>query len=239
MENESPQHLLDDTQSRLKLDFEIMTLMSNPFLSFEAYRNVDDLRARRRAILTAAEGQLARHYRVEYQIRTLVGRGRYSKLTTVHFDLFADNNYPYSQPACFVIDSEMPWSPHFYPGVPICVGRIWEQAEGSMLLGQLMVHIAKLLNFDEPEYEDPTYGGYNPEAVKYWETTLKRQPITKLIYPQLPEIAHAEPVAAQPRIFVRRTPPAPTAPLIKLRREVAVSDRPARFRIRTRSTNPD
>jgi hypothetical protein len=58
-----------------------------------------------------------------------------------------------------------------------------------MLLGDLFVHIAKLLNFDEPEYKVPTYVGYNREAVRYWTTVLGRQPLTKNIsYPVVEDI---------------------------------------------------
>src|SRR5262249_50449667 len=74
----------------------------------------------------------------------------------------------------------------------ICLGELWTQARGAMTLGHLIVHICKLLNFDEPDRE-PSYGGWNPAAVNYWRTVLKRQPITKgLVYPTLPaEVTHA------------------------------------------------
>ena len=55
-----------------------------------------------------------------------------------------------------------------------------------MLLGQLMVHVAKLLNFDEIPRTD-NYGGYNREAAEYWRSELHRQPINpQLVYPPLP-----------------------------------------------------
>jgi hypothetical protein len=196
----------DDLCSRLKLDYQVVGLMRSPLFNVEAYRNVDDMRARRHTIMIEPEGHLATHYRVDYHIKTLIGCGSYGNRTAVHFDLLANNNYPFTEPSCFVIDSQMPWSPHFWRGYPICIGNGWEQANGKMLLGQLLVHIAKLLNFDEPAYEDPVYVGYNPDALEYWETALAREPITKnLNYPTLPDIVHAITVGQkQPKCLIRK-----------------------------------
>jgi hypothetical protein len=73
---------------------------------------------------------------------------------------------------------------------------MWEDASGKMLLGPLMVHVAKLLNFDEIPRSD-NYGGYNPQAAEYWRTQLKRQPINPhLVYPNLP--ADVSPVPPPP-----------------------------------------
>jgi len=155
-------------------------------MEVEAYRNLDDLEAQRNKITSLQEGHLAGHYRVKYNLKTLVGPGRYSPSTTVRFDLFADNDYPENEPPCFVIDSELPWSPHFHPHLSICTGDIWIEADGNMLLGELMVHVAKLLNFDEPPNPNIEHG-YQPDAARYWVNELKRQPISKLVYPQLPQ----------------------------------------------------
>lgn len=226
---------LDDIQSRLRFDYQIVSLMSSPLMRVEAYRNVDDLRARREAVTSVSDGHLATHYRVEYNIRTLVNRGRYSDQTTVHFDLFANNNYPHTEPSCFVVDSEMPWSPHFWKGYPVCIGNIWEQADGSMLLGQLLIHIAKLVNFDEPAHT-PGYEGYNGEAIEYWETVLGRRPITaNLRYPKLPDLVH-EPKESEPRssLFVRKR--VVGAPERLIRRRTIGSDASQIPRIRIKRT---
>src|SRR5437773_1264338 len=114
----------EDLLSRLKLDYQVATQMQSPLMRVEAYRNVDDLEAREEAIVSIEEGHLATHYRVEYYIKTLIARGRYSERTVVHFDLFANNHdYPFAEPGCFVIESEMPWSPHFLHGYPVCIGQ--------------------------------------------------------------------------------------------------------------------
>lgn len=233
---------LDDLQSRLRLDYQVVMHMRSPLMIIEAYRSADDLDLRRNLIVSLEEGQLATYYRVDYQIKTLIGPGRYSNKTTVRFDLFADNNYPISQPSCFVIDSDMPWSPHFYQDQPICIGDIWADAEGSMLLGELMVHVAKLLNFDEPEYEDPDYTGYSPEAVDYWVSELGRQPVTRnLRYPVLPELVFSAPAPAErPReVFTRKNVTSASAPLISLRPSIGRKSDPVRIRIRSHANNPD
>lgn len=196
----------DDLRSRLLLDYRVALRMQNPLMQVTAYRNIDDLKKRRNPIASDQEGHLATHYFVDYQIRTLVGRGIYSDRTGVHVDLHAANNYPFSEPGCWVVEGKMPWSPHFIKGRPICLGEIWQQARGTMLLGQLLVHIAKLLNFDEVA-RGGGYVGYNGEAIEYWKTVLGYQPITKhLLYPELPgEILYTAPASPEPqRAFVRK-----------------------------------
>ncbi|HEV2915106.1 MAG TPA: hypothetical protein VGX92_17650 [Pyrinomonadaceae bacterium] len=195
----------DDLRSRLKFDYQVVMQMRSPLMNVAAYRNVDDLRARRNPIATDTEGHLATHYLIDYHIKTLVGRGRYSERTTVHADLLASNNYPFLDPACYVIDSELPWSPHFLQHRPICLGELWEQSEGAMLFGELLVHIAKLLNFDEVA-RGGGYVGWNGEAVEYWKSELKEQPITKnLRYPALPDSVLPVPEPQETtKAFVRR-----------------------------------
>jgi len=203
----------DELRSRLNFDYQTVRLMSCPLMMVEAYRNLDDLLARRNMITAPEHGYLAVHYRVKYNLKTLVGPGRYSNSTTVRFDLFADNNYPESEPPCFVIESELPWSPHFHPQFAVCTGPIWDEADGNMLLGELMVHVARLLNFDEPpnsKFEE----GYQPEATRYWLDQLGRRPISRLVYPQLPQrIPSLTPEAAPPAsAFVTKQIIGPEAP---------------------------
>jgi hypothetical protein len=210
---------LDDLQSRLRLDYQVVSQMYSPLMKVAAYRNVDDLRAERYPVTSITEGNLATHYRVTYNIRTLTGSGLYSPATTVHFDLLANTDYPRQQPSCYVIDSPLPWSPHFSDTGWICIGKIWEKSDGNMLLGELLVHIAKLLNFDEPEYVEADYGGFRPEAVSYWTKELGRQPLTRnLHYPMIPPLipeSEAEHAAVPPRRFLvknRRVSAASPAP---------------------------
>jgi hypothetical protein len=180
--------------------------MNNPLMQVAAYRNVDDLMKRRNPVTADHEGHLATHYFADYHIRTLVGRNVYSDHTGVRIDLQANNNYPFSEPGCYVVEGKMPWSPHFLKGRPICLGEIWRQAQGTMLLGQLLIHVAKLLNFDEVARE-PGYVGYNGEAIEYWKNVLGYRPITQnLPYPELPpEILYTTPESPEPKkSFVRK-----------------------------------
>jgi hypothetical protein len=194
----------DDLRSRLQLDFRVVSRMRSPLMQVAAYRNVDDLRKRRNPITSEHEGHLATHYFVDYHIRTLVGRDLYSDRTSVYINLQANKNYPFSEPGCYV-ESKMPWSPHFLKGRPICLGEIWQQAQGTMLLGQLLIHIAKLLNFDEVA-RGGGYVGYNGEAIEYWKRVLGYQPITKTLpYPELPgEIINTAPAPEPKKGFVRK-----------------------------------
>lgn len=212
---------LDESDRRSRLTYDYQTaMMMRPLMEAEAYRNLDDLLARRNRIDSVADAYLATHYRVLYRVRTLIGPARYLDETTVRFDLFANNDYPMNEPASWVIDGPMPWSPHFLEGREICIGPIWKRAQGRILLCELMIHVARLLNFDEPPYEDPEYGGWQPDAVEYWETTLGRQPISKLVYPSVPRRVPqpAEPEPEQPaRAIVFRNTIESSPPSIRIR----------------------
>lgn len=178
---------LEQRQDRLRFDFAVAMEMRCPIMAITAYRNDEDLEKRRNPIVSEEDGHLATHYLVDYRIKTLVDRGIYHDKFSVKFDLLANGNYPYSRPGCYIVSSKMPWTPHFRKNLPVCVDHeMWEDYQGKMLLGSLMVHVAKLLNFDEiPRSE--TYGGYNPEAAEYWRSHLNRQPINpNLVYPPLP-----------------------------------------------------
>jgi hypothetical protein len=177
-----------ELHDRLRLDYEIVMNMRSPVMNVTAYRNANDLEVQRNPILSQEEGHLATHYLVDYYIKTLIGPDQYSDKTSVNFDLLANGNYPYTLPSCFVISSPMPWTPHFKEGCPVHTDYdLWEEAEGRMLLGHWLIFVAKLLNCDEIIPRAENYGGFNPLAMHYWRTKLKRQPITPtLAYPVLP-----------------------------------------------------
>jgi hypothetical protein len=188
MSSLSPEQL----SSRLQFDWNITQRMQSPLVTVQAFRNMGDLTRRMNPVTNPADSPKAVAYLVEYRTWSLIGAGQFHDHFDVSMDLMAGGNYPYSQPACFVTSRPIPWSPHFYPSNgAICLGELWTAAAGNITLGHLIVHIAKLLNFDEPDRE-PSYGGWNPKAVAYWRHVMKRQPITSgLAYPTLPpELTH-------------------------------------------------
>lgn len=209
----------EQRDDRLRLDYKVTSQMQSPIMDVAGYRSIEDLRAQRNPITAVEEGHLAKHYLAHYNIKTLVGPDRYSSKTSVHFDLLAKGNYPLSEPNCWVISDKMPWTPHFTEGRTICIGDIWEKWQGRMLFGQLLVHVAKLLNFDEIPLSE-NYGGYNPDAVAYWRAKLNRQPLTPdLIYPVLPDLTTSKPltvrdlvrpVASSPLFHAKEQPQSPS-----------------------------
>jgi len=196
--------------ARLLLDFEVASAMSCPVMGVSAHRSLADARASRQAIRTKSEGNLARFYRVEYRIRTLAGPGKYMPSTTVVFDLLANGNYPLSEPACWVVSRPMPWSPHFKEGAVICISEeFWVDARGEILLGHLLAHIARLLNWDEVA-RGGGYVGWNGEAIRYWQCELGEKPITPgLKYPVPdPRLTHRLPGRTVTFRSARPAPPA-------------------------------
>jgi len=187
----------EQRDDRLRFDYQVASQMQSPIMNVMAYRSIEDLRAQRNPITAVAEGHLAKHYLAHYNVKTLIGPDRHSSSTSVHFDLLAGGNYPLSEPKCWVISDKLPWTPHFNTNHPICIGEMWEASRGRMLFGQLLIHVAKLLNFDEIP-RSATYGGYTPEAAAYWRTKLNMQPITPdLVYPVLPDWTASKPITVQ------------------------------------------
>ena len=171
--------------SRLKFDFRIATTMNCSTLQVEAYASAANLNDRKKRLSTRNNTGRASHYRLDYRIKSLVARDKFHNQFTVLVDLLAGGNYPFSEPKCQVISTPIPWSPHFTKGAPICIGESWQQQNGRATIGHLMIHIAKLLNFDEPPRE-ATYRGWNGAAVDYWRDVLKYRPITPgLAYPNI------------------------------------------------------
>jgi hypothetical protein len=176
------------------VDFRIVNEMQCETMQATAHRSRADAERGAHPVTEQSKAGDCWFYRVTYPIKTLLGAGRYSDPRTqpvvVVVDLNQGGNYPFSPPASHVNGSVIPWSPHFYPnpGPPVCFeapGRVWPK-DGSRTLGHLLLHIARLINFDET-IDDATYIGYNGEAVKYWRTVLKSGPITpKLAYPMVP-----------------------------------------------------
>jgi ubiquitin-protein ligase len=190
----------DELHSRLRFDWAIAQKMNGPLVCVQAFKSLADLSRRKNPVITQQECHRASAYLAEFHVRSLVGGGEFHDNFQVSIDLLAGGDYPFSEPACFVTSRPIPWSPHFLPSKgAICLGELWGQAGGAMTLGHLLVHVAKLLNFDEPDRE-PSYGGWNAAAVNYWRRVLHRRPITEgLAYPSLPaEITHAIEIPQKP-----------------------------------------
>lgn len=175
-------------QERLAFDYKVAMAMRSPIMAVAAFRSAEDLIERRNIIVSEDDGHLATHYLVEYHINTLIGPDSYSTHTKFHFDLLANGNYPFSEPSCWVIGSDMPWSPVFHRGRPIAtLNSEWYESQGGLLLGHLLVRVAMLLNFDRLP-QSSNYVGYNEAAIKYWQTHLDMRPINpQLAYPVLPD----------------------------------------------------
>lgn len=174
-----------ELRDRLRLDFEACRAISGEVIEIEAYRNADDLEHRRNQIASATEAHLATHYRVRFHVPTLVGPGQIQDVTEIGFNLSV-KDYPDQEPATWVVSDRVPYSPHFMKGAPVCIGEIWQRASGELLLADLMIHIAKLLNWDEIP-RGSGYRGWNGEAIDYHARHYKGRPISpELRYPAIP-----------------------------------------------------
>jgi hypothetical protein len=174
------------------VDFRIVNEMQCATMRATAHTSKADAERGAYPVTDQSKAGACWFYRVTYPIKTLLGKGKFSDPRTqpvvVVVDLNQGGDYPFTRPESYVNGSVIPWSPHFSPGVAVCferLGRVWAR-DGSKTLGHLLLHIARLINFDEV-IDDPSYGGYNRAAIQYWRDALKSGPITpKLTYPTIP-----------------------------------------------------
>jgi|SRR5215472_12308045 len=153
-------------RSRYALDYRVVTALDGPVIAVRAFRSSRDLESNRNPITTPDDGHLAQRYRIDYHVPTLIGPGRWQQTTSVGFDLFSADNYPFGEPVTSVISAETPYSPHFRKGAPVCIGEFWQEANGQLLLAHLVLHVARLLNWDEVA-RGGGYQGWNGEAIRY------------------------------------------------------------------------
>jgi hypothetical protein len=168
---------------RLCLDYKLAMAMANRGVVGSVKAYADSTRAMR--VNCLQEACKARYYEIEYAMRSLIGPGRYHDRFTAGIDLNVPD-YPQELPPCRVLSSPRPWVPRVSrEGGSICVGQKGQfDSRQQFTLAHLIVHIARLLNLDEPP---PSDRGYCPEATDYWERQLRLQPIAKnLDYPALP-----------------------------------------------------
>lgn len=182
-----------ELRSRLAFDWKVMRgLASTAIGLIRGFVTADD--ARRGKDATAADGDAGRitNYTVEYRFPLLVGPGPTTPSATCRVDLLAGGNYPFSTPAASFVSRPLPWCEHVHPltGM-VCLGEGWARTRGRMLAAQLVVHVMRLVNYDEPD-RGPAYDRWNPEAMQYWRSVLRGRPLhANLHYPTLPvEITH-------------------------------------------------
>jgi hypothetical protein len=79
----------------------------------------------------------------------------------------------------------IPFCPHVRPVTGhVCLGEAWQLAEGNWLLANLVIHVMKLVNFDEP----CTLDSFSQEAFDYALGALAGRPLNPdLDYPVMDE----------------------------------------------------
>lgn len=171
------------TRERLFLDYQLALAMANSGVVRLVQPYADTTRAIPVSLLQ--EAYKARYYEVEYIMRSLIGPGRYYHQFTIGIDLNVPG-YPQELPLCRALSVPRPWVPRVSTASgQICLGKKGQfDSRQQYTLAHVILHIARLLNIDEPA---PSDRGLCPEATEYWERQLMLQPITKdLNYPALP-----------------------------------------------------
>jgi hypothetical protein len=173
-------------RSRKAYDFEVAdAILPHPIMSKKAYASIDD--ARRGRELSREDGLAGRAnvYDVTFTFNIKAGERRSIPSATARFDLDANGNYPFSAPSV-QFHGAIPWILHVQPSSGmVCLGDAWRRAQGKMLLAQLAIQVAHMLNFDEPDCGQAVE--FNNAALDYWRETMGSKPLhAALVYPSLP-----------------------------------------------------
>lgn len=174
------------TDTRLEFDYRVISEMASGTSVFEfvPYESISDLRSGR-----SYDGSSPAAYKVTFYVPTLVGEGsgtgEFVDTTDMAIDLRAVG-YPVSPPNVTVL-TRIPYSPHFKQNFPVCIGsEAWTNRTGHVTLGHLVIHLAKLLNWDE-EMRGGGYVGWNAAAIAFHQRVFGGRVLNRdLSYPALP-----------------------------------------------------
>lgn len=171
---------------RRTFDLRVLSDMRCATFDFEAYRTKADLEARRSRITDREAGAAVTKYRWIFRIPTHISKDKLAQVTEIGVNTDV-SDYPFKEPHTQILSSHVPWSPHFLQNAPICLGdEFWEPRQGYITLGELAIHIAHLLNWDEVG-RGPTYTGWNPAAIDHHKKAYNGRPINPdVAYPVLP-----------------------------------------------------
>jgi hypothetical protein len=178
-----PQELIE----RRAFDFDLLSGMRCESFDFEAYRSMQDLVRRKRAVTNQSDGGEAATYCFILRVPTLSGPGTFVDETLISVDTNGVIDYPDNPPDTRVLSDPVPWSPHYLKGAPVCIGgEFWLPKRGHVTLGDLAIHLCRLLNWDE-KGRGPGYRGWNGAAIDYHREHYGKAPLNpELVYPMLP-----------------------------------------------------
>jgi hypothetical protein len=170
-------------RSRREFDHRVLDGMAGPSLAVTAFPTARDLSRGANAIsVVGAIEPMA--YRITIRQRTLVGPESWAPETVIGVNT-EGAVYPTSEPQVWAVNKPYPWSPHWHPEHgTFCIGPFWRLHQGKALVGDLVTHVARLLNWDETL--EKGYVGWNPAAVaRYWARNA-RPLIDGVHYPVVP-----------------------------------------------------
>jgi len=192
-----------ELRSRLAYDYEVMQGLEGPSLgSWRGFASSVQAAAGVKASPAQGANGLVTVYEVDFAFPMLGAPGVPLAKAKVRFDLLACGNYPSTPPSVQFTSQPLPFCLRVAPSSGIvCIGSGWAEAGGHMLLAQLVVHVMRLVNFDEPPGGD---GGYGNGASGYWRSVLGGRPLNPgLVYPTLAEeTTHGVVLPPAPRVVL-------------------------------------
>ncbi len=218
---------LEALRARLALDYRTMRSLRGAALGrVEAFASPLDLASGREATEAQGLAGFATAYRIEF--RFPMRRSAHEALHRARVVVsVTSRDYPYAEPFVAFERDAIPFCPHVRPVTGhVCLGEAWRVAEGNWLLANLVIHVMKLVNFDEP----CTLDSFSQEAFDYARRVLAGRPLNPdLDYPVMDErVTHSggSPDALLPASVFRRSTGFAPRPLL-------VASAPPAFRRRS------
>lgn len=192
-------------RTRAIMDHASVEAICGDIITAEAFRSTED---RKPLSNEDARAGQARAYIATYNFPTLAGRGTLRSGARVRFDL-TNGDYPHGPPNAQVVGWK-PWLPHVHMGSGlVCIGPSWSERRGRYVLADLVLHIARILNAEEPS----TMDAFEPATVEYLWREYQGGPINRdLALPFVPpEVVHGTIAPAAGSFTMVRRPVASVA----------------------------
>lgn len=171
-------------RSRRRFEYDVLRAMTGEVVQSTAHADPRAMASGRDPIIDPQHALFATCYVVTLHVPTLVGPTATRRSTTIAINARVPD-YPFAPPLVWAVHRPVPWNPHFHPDTGVfCIADAWDRERGTTLLGDVIVHLARLLNWDE-QRQDRTYVGWNaPAAQQYWQQRAqplnRHQPLPRL-----------------------------------------------------------
>lgn len=165
---------------RLQMDFASVQCLLHQNGCVDAFKAFTDA-TMKREVKTYEQSHLARFYLVRYGISLPINTKDRIANVVLSFDLSrVFESYPKSEVHDVRARNPIPWHHRIHKNGSFCTGGFRDE---NFLLGNNVVHLARMLNFDEPPGSVERDKGYRSEAAKWYQKTFNGPVNPNIKYP--------------------------------------------------------